>query len=400
MKNIWRQDFPQIRENEAYLDTAAMSLKPNNVIEAVDHYYRDLSVNIHRGMYRAGLLASDLYEKAREKTALFINALPEEIVFTRGTTSALNLVALSYGSSKLQKGDEIVTSELEHHSSFLPWQQLALRIGARIRFVPLDSSGRITVANFKSVLTAKTKVVALTYVSNVMGYETPIKEIIASAHERGVVVVVDAAQAVGHLKIDVRDLGADFLAFSGHKMLAPTGIGVLYGKKEFLDAMEPLEYGGDMNDEVGKDLSTWKEAPTRFEAGTMPVAAAIGLTEAIEYLEKVGLENIHRESIQLYKYTMAQLKKIEGVTIYNPDADMGIIAFNIEDVPAHDAVSFYADNGVALRAGHHCAMLVTKWLGISSCLRASFFLYNNYEDADLLIRTTKEAVKFFRTLGF
>lgn len=400
MKNIWRQDFPQIKADSIYLDTAAMSLKPQSVIDEIDHYYRDLSVNIHRGMYQEALEATRLYEEARTKIASFINAEIDETIFTRGTTASLNLVASSFGEQLISSGDEIVTSELEHHSSFLPWQALAKKKHAVLKFIPLSAEGRITVENFQKTITAKTKVVALTYVSNVMGYITPIREIIKLSHEFGATVVLDAAQAVQHMAIDVKTLDVDFLAFSGHKMLGPTGIGILYGKKALLDRMEPVEFGGDMNDEVAKDGSTWKETPYKFEAGTMPVASAIGMKTAIEYLQNIGLSNIDSMIRQLYKYTYAQLKKIPEITIYNPDTDTGIIAFNLNNVPSHDAVSYYDDKGICIRAGHHCAMLVTKWLGISSCLRASFYLYNTYEDADKLIQITKNAVKFFREMGF
>ncbi len=400
MKNIWRQDFPQINSESVYLDTAAMSFKPQAVIDEVNHYYHDLSVNVHRGMYQESLEASKLYEEARAKIAAFINASVEETVFTRGTTSSINLVASSYGLEMIGSGDEIITSELEHHSSFLPWQMVAKKKHAVLKFIPLSIEGRITVENFRKTITAKTKVVALTYVSNVMGYITPIQEIIEIAHEYGAVVVLDGAQAVQHMAIDVKALDVDFLAFSGHKMLGPTGIGILYGKKTLLDKMEPLELGGDMNEDVEKDFSTWKVTPYKFEAGTMPVASVIGMSKAIEYLQNIGLSNIDSMIRQLYKYTYAQLKKIPGITIYNPDADTGIIAFNLDNVPSHDAVSYFADKRICIRAGHHCAMLVTKWLGIPSCLRASFYLYNTYEEADKLIQTTKNAVQFFRELGF
>lgn len=400
MKNLWRQDFPQLKPGKCYLDSAAMSFKPESVIQAVDSYYRNLSVNVHRGMYEESIEATNLYESSRETIARFIHALPEETIFTSGATAGLNMVAFSYGLAHLQAGDEIITTELEHHSSFLPWQVVAQKTKAQLKFVPLSKTGRITVEAFRSVLTEKTKVVAITYVSNVMGYTTPIQEIISLAHQAGAIVVLDAAQAVQHLDVDVKSLDVDFLAFSGHKMLGPTGIGILYGKKSLLEKMEPFEYGGDMNDRVGKFRSEWKELPYRFEAGTMPVASAIGLAKAVRYLEGIGLEKVEQSIRALYKYTYTQLKKIPEVEIYNPDSDTGIIAFNLKNVPSHDAVTFYADKNVAIRSGHHCAQLVTKWLGIDSCLRASFFLYNDFEDADQFIQTTKEAILFFRMHGF
>ena len=400
MKNLWRKDFPQLQNGMVYLDTAATSLKPQVVIDSVNHYYRDLSSNIHRGMYEAAVESTRLYEETRETVAAFINAKPEEVVYTRGTTSGLNLVAFSYGLETLKEGDEIIVSELEHHSSFLPWQQVAKRTKAKLRFVPLNKEGRITVEGFKSVLNDKTKVVALTYVSNVMGFITPIKEIIRLAHLQGAKVIVDAAQAIQHLTIDVKDLDCDFLAFSGHKMLGPTGIGILYGKAELLSQMEPFEYGGDMNEDVEKVDSTWKRSPQKFEAGTMPIASVIGLSEAIKYLENIGLETIHQHIANVHRYAVAQLAKIEGVTIYNKGSETGIIAFNLDNVPSHDAISFFAEQQVALRAGQHCAKLICDWLGIHSCLRASIYLYNSYQDVDQFISSIKEAVTYFKELGF
>ncbi len=399
-KNRYRLDFPQLQDKPlVYLDSAASALKPQVVIDAINHYYQDLSVNIHRGIYDEAYEATRLYEETREIVAKFINASPEEVIFTRGATSALNLVALSYGMN-LTSEDEIITSELEHHSSVLPWQAIANKTKAKLVYVPLDSEGRITTESFKSVLSKKTKIVALTYVSNVMGYRTPLDEIIPLAHEIGAKVVVDAAQAAPHLKIDVRRLDVDFLAFSGHKMLGPTGVGVLYGKQELLNSMEPLELGGEMNEEVNKQHSVWKDSPYKFEAGTMPIASVIGLAKAVEYLTSAGIDTIEDYTKRIRNYAYQQLKKIEGIEIYNPTSDSSIIAFNIKNVHPHDAASYFAEKKVALRAGHHCAQLIIKWLGIEACLRASFYLYNTYEDADQLVQTAKAAVKFFRSVGF
>lgn len=400
-QNLWRKDFPQISgKDTVYLDNAATSLKPLSVIAALDHYYVDLSANVHRGVYKESYEATRLYEEAREKIAGFLHADPEEIVYTRGGTSAMNLVAMSYGMSRLGPGDEIIVSELEHHSSILPWQNVAKKTGARLVFVPLDANLRITVENFRSVLSEKTKVVALTYVSNVMGTITPIAPIIALAHEKGAVVVVDACQAVQHLRLDVRTLDCDFLAFSGHKMLGPTGIGILYGKKALLDAMDPVEFGGDMIDVVEKSESTWKDTPYKFEAGTMPIASVIGLGQAVDYFLASDMEKMEDHVRRLRQYAFTQLKKIPGVVIYNPDADTGIIAFNLEGVHSHDASSYFAEKNVCLRAGHHCAQLLIKKLGIEACLRASFYFYNTYADCDRFIESVKDAVKFFRKMGF
>lgn len=400
MNNPYTKDFPQLNNVGVYLDTAASSLKPKSVIDAINHYYSNLSSNINRGMYKASVESTMLYEEARTTVANFINAKESEIIFTRGTTNSLNTVAYAYGLENLKPGDEIITSELEHHSSFLPMQYIAKKTGASLKFVELSEGGRITVENFKKVLSDKTKIVALTYVSNVMGYITPIKEIIELAHEKSAVVIVDAAQAVQHIKVDVKDLNCDFLAFSGHKMLGPTGVGVLYAKKKHLKNMEPFEYGGDMNDDVNKDVSEWKPGPQKFEAGTMPIASVIGLKEAIHYLENATLENIHKLVSELHEYALKELNKLEGITIYNPDSETGIITFNIDRVPSHDSIGYLAEKEVDVRAGQHCAKLICDWLGVHSCLRASVYLYNTVSDVDIFVNAVKEAVEYFRKLGF
>lgn len=399
-KNQNRNDFPQLKDKPLiYLDSAASTLKPQVVIDEINHYYQDLSVNIHRGIYDEAYEATRLFEETRESVARFINASTEEIVFTRGTTASLNMVAQAYASI-LQEGDEIITSELEHHSSFLPWQAVAKKTKAKLVFVPLNEEGRITTEAFRSVLSPRTKIVALTYKSNVMGYTTPLETIIPLAHSVNAVVVIDAAQAAPHIKIDVKKLNPDFLAFSGHKMLGPTGVGILYGKYALLNALEPIEFGGEMNEEVNKDKSVWKDAPYKFEAGTMPIASVIALSKAIDYIESVGQSAIEDHTCRLRNYAYQQLKKIEGIEIYNPTSESSIIAFNIKNVHPHDAASYFAEKKVALRAGHHCSQLIIKWLHIEACLRASFYLYNTYEDADAFVQTVKSAVKFFRSVGF
>jgi cysteine desulfurase / selenocysteine lyase len=401
VENRFRKDFPKLNDpGYVYLDSAATSLKPQVVIDAVDHYYQKLSANIHRGVYFESYEATRLYEETRASIAAFIGADADEIVYTRGATSALNFVATAFGMTRLHAGDEIVVSELEHHSMLLPWQAVAAKTKATLRYVPLGSDGRITAAAVQSVLTSNTKIVALTAMSNVFGYQTPLLEIIPLAHAVGAIVVVDAAQAIQHVPIDVKKWDVDFLAFSGHKALGPTGIGVLFGKKALLRELEPIEYGGDMNDQVGKYVSEWKDIPHRFEAGTMPIAEVIGLGEAIQYLKQATLEVIEHDTTRLYRYTVSQLKKIPGITIYNHNSDAGIIAFNINNVHPHDAASFYAEQRVCLRAGHHCAQLVMQWLGIEASLRASLYFYNTYADADQFLQTTKEAVAFFQRVGF
>lgn len=392
-----KNDFPVLKQNPklSYLDSAASSLKPKCVIDKLDYYYNNLGVNVHRGVYNLSYEATDLYEEARNNISSFINAKFEEIVFTRGASQSLNLVALSYGMKYINEGDEIITSELEHHSSHMPWFNVAKVKKASIKYIPLNEEGRITVENFKKTLTDKTKVVALTYVSNVMGYITPIKEIIKICHERGIIVSVDGAQAVPHMKIDVKELDCDFLSFSGHKMLGPTGIGVLYGKLELLEKMDPIEFGGDMADVVTKDSQTYKDVPYKFETGTPIIASAIGLGEAVLYLDKVGLDEIAAYENLLAKEARRRLSLIEGVEVYNMTAETGVVAFNIKGVHPHDAASIYDKNGVCIRAGHHCAQLITSWLGQISTTRASFYFYNTMEDVDNLVNSVIEARDFF-----
>jgi cysteine desulfurase/selenocysteine lyase len=398
---IIKKDFPVLEDQTLiYLDTSASSLKPMVVLDAMDEYYKKYGVNVHRGVYNLSYIASAKYEEAREKVATHINAGIDEIVFTRGASSALNLVASSYGLNNLTSNDEIIVSELEHHSHVLPWQNVSNITGATLVYVPLNSDGRITVENFKKVLTSKTKVVALTYISNVMGYITPIEEIIKLSHEVGAVVSVDAAQAAPHKNMNVEKLDCDFLSFSGHKMLGPTGIGILYGKKKLLDAMPPIEFGGDMNDNVDKYSASWKDTPFKFETGTPPIAEAIGLGRAIEYLNTIGLCEIHQHEMMLRKYTVDQMKKIEDIEIYNETAETGIISFNIKGVHPHDAITFFDQENICMRAGHHCAQLVIKWLNVLATLRISFYLYNTKEDCDKFVNALKQARDFFKEMGF
>ena len=397
-----RTDFPVLTADDSfvYLDSAASSLTPSSVIDNLNDYYEKYGVNVHRGVYHLSYVATEKYNDARQKIANFINSDVNEVVFTRGASSALNLVALSYGYHVLAPGDEIIVSELEHHSSVLPWQQVAKNIGAKLVYVPLTDDGRITVDAFKRVLSDKTKVVALTYVSNVMGYITPLKEIIELAHETGAIVSVDAAQAAPHIPIDVRDLDCDFLSFSGHKMLGPTGIGVLFGKYKLLEQMTPLEYGGDMIDYVEKHDATYKNPPYKFETGTPPIAEAIGLGKAIDYLKEIGFEEIHDHEYNLAQYTIKKMQEIDGVTVYNPTSDTGVITFNIDGVHPHDAVTFFDGDNIAMRAGHHCAQLVIQWLDVVATLRISFYVYNTQADSDKFIASLKEAVAFFKSVGF
>lgn len=399
MQNILnlKKDFPVLVNNPdlIYLDSCASSLKPKVVIDKIDEYYNKYGVNVNRGVYSLSYHATTEYEESRDVVANFINAKPKEIVFTRGASSALNLVASSYGLANICEGDEIITSELEHHSNVLPWQNVAKVKKGVLKYIPLDSEGKITVDGFKKVLTNKTKVVALTYVSNVMGYITPIEEIIELAHSVGAIVIVDAAQAVPHMKVDVKALNCDFLAFSGHKMLGPTGVGVLYGKYKHLQKMEPIEFGGDMNDNVDLFEAHFKDAPYKFETGTPPIAEVIAFKEAIKYLENIGFDKIIAHQDMLTKYMMDKITKIEGVKVYNASATTGVVSFNIHDAHPHDVSTMFDEEHVALRAGHHCAQLITKWLEVPGTLRACVYIYNTLEDVDKFIEAVAKAAKYF-----
>ncbi|EAG6208787.1 TPA: cysteine desulfurase [Listeria monocytogenes] len=399
-----RADFPILAQeiNEkplAYLDNAATSQKPKQVIEALTHYYEFDNANVHRGVHTLAARATDAYESARGKVAKFIHAREvAEIIFTRGTTSAINLVVDSYAEANIEAGDEIVISYLEHHSNLIPWQQLAKRKGAVLKYIELEEDGTISVEQAKKTIGEKTKIVALAHVSNVLGTITPIKEIAAIAHQFGAVILVDGAQAVPHMEVDVVDLDADFYAFSGHKMMAPTGIGALYGKRELLDAMEPTEFGGEMIDFVELYDSTWKELPWKFEAGTPIIGGAIALGAAIDYLAEVGLENIHAHEQALASYAMEEMSKIEGITIYGTkDASKrcGLVTFNLEGAHPHDIATILDEDGVAIRAGHHCAQPLMKWLDVSSTARASFYIYNTKEEIDALIDGLKLTKEYF-----
>lgn len=395
--NQYKKDFPvyNLHPDLVYLDNAASSLKCKKVIDVLDYYYNDLGVNVNRGVYQLSYEATDLYENARQKIAHFINAETDEIVFTRGCSASINLVALSYGLENLKPNDEIIVSELEHHSNLIPWINVAKKTGASLKYIPLTKDGRISIENFKKVLSNKTRFVAINHVSNVMGYIAPIKEIITLAHQAGAVVSVDGAQAIPHMKVDVKDLDCDFYAFSGHKMCGPTGIGVLYGKKALLDKMSPVEFGGDMADEVSLFSATYKDTPYKFEAGTPIIAEAIGLGEACDYLSSVGFDYISENEHRLKERALAKILEIPEVEVYNPTCETGIISFNIKGVHPHDAASVLDKNMVCIRAGHHCAQPITRFLGQESTIRASFYFYNDEKDADALVASIKEAVNFF-----
>ncbi|MBU7227578.1 cysteine desulfurase [Staphylococcus pseudintermedius] len=397
------KDFPILEQQVngkrlAYLDSTATSQKPKQVIDALSDYYQRYNSNVHRGVHTLGSLATDGYEGARETVRRFIHAKYfEEIIFTRGTTAAINMIAHSYGDANVGEGDEIVVTQMEHHANLVPWQQLAKRQGATLKFIPMAEDGTITLEAVRDTVSERTKIVAIAHVSNVLGTINDIKAIAEIAHEHGAIISVDGAQSVPHMKVDVQDLNVDFYSFSGHKMLGPTGIGVLYGKREHLNQMEPTEFGGDMIDFVDLYDSTWTDLPTKFEAGTPLIAQAIGLQAAIEYIESIGFDAIHEHEQALTTYAYEQMSQIEGIDIYGPSKDKraGIITFNLKDVHPHDVATALDTEGVAVRAGHHCAQPLMKWLNVSSTARASFYIYNTKEDIDQLVEGLKQTKEFF-----
>lgn len=394
MKRDYRQDFPLLRENPiVYLDSAATAQRPDVVIEAEMEFYRNYNANPLRGLYSLGIEATDRYEEARECVAKFIHAASaKEIIFTRNATESLNLVAYSYGLSHLQKGDEIVVSILEHHSNQLPWRMVAEKTGAVVKYLECDRQGHISDADLQAAFSEKTKLVAVTQVSNVLGIRTPIEKIVALARKSGAVVVLDAAQSTPHMEVDVQKLGVDFLAFSGHKLMAPMGIGVLYGRKELLSEMPPFLTGGEMIQTVTRDKVVYAELPHKFEAGTVNGAGAWALAAAIRYLQEVGYEQIQKQELLLTTQLMDGLKKVLHVQIQgspDPKEHCGIVSFTIDGVHPHDVSSILDADGIAVRAGHHCAQPLMQQIGIMSTTRASMYFYNTEEDIEKLLASVQ-----------
>lgn len=380
-----------------YLDSAATSQKPISVLETVNRYYQTDNSNVHRGVHTLGSRATDAYEGAREKVARFICARStQEVVFTRGTTTAINLVAASYARSVCREEDEIVLTPLEHHSNLIPWQQAAKATGAALKYIPLQPDGSIRLEDVENTITERTKVVAVTYVSNVLGVINPVKEIAQIAHKQGAKILVDGAQSTPHMSVNMQDMDCDFYAFSGHKMCGPTGIGVLYGKKELLEQMEPVEFGGEMIDHVDLYESTWKGLPWKFEGGTPIIAGAVGLGAAIDFLQEVGLDWIHQHESELTEYAMQRLSEIDEITLYGPKEEhAGLVTFNLGDIHPHDVSTVLDAEGIAIRAGHHCCQPLMRWLEVSSTARASFYLYNNQADIDRLVEALQKTKEFF-----
>lgn len=383
----YRNDFPLLMQNKIiYIDNAATSQRPQCVIDAEGDFYKNYNANPLRGLYSLSVEATEVYESAREAVRKFIGAeKSNEIIFTRNTTESLNLVAYSYGLSNVKKGDEIVVSIMEHHSDLLPWQMVAKTCGAELKFIECAKDGSIDLEKVKELITSRTKIVAMTQVSNVLGREYPVKEIAKLAHEKGAVMVVDGAQSTPHMRVDVTDLDADFFAFSGHKLLAPMGIGVLYGKEELLEKMPPFLSGGEMIDSVTRTSAVYAELPHKFEAGTVNAAGAAGLKAAIDYIEKVGFDYIGEREIALTSRAIEKMKKIPHVNIIgseNADEHTGIVTFTIDNVHPHDISEILAADGIAVRAGHHCAQPLLTHLGLNSTARASFAFYNTEDEVD------------------
>lgn len=383
----YRNDFPLLMQNKIiYIDNAATSQRPQCVIDAEGDFYKNYNANPLRGLYSLSVEATEVYENAREAVRKFIGAeKSNEIIFTRNTTESLNLIAYSYGLSNVKKGDEIVVSIMEHHSDLLPWQMVAKTCGAELKFIECAKDGSIDLEKVKELITSRTKIVAMTQVSNVLGREYPVKEIAKLAHEKGAVMVVDGAQSTPHMRVDVTDLDADFFAFSGHKLLAPMGIGVLYGKEELLEKMPPFLSGGEMIDSVTRTSAVYAELPHKFEAGTVNAAGAAGLKAAIDYIGKVGFDYIGKREIALTSRAIEKMKKIPHVNIIgseNADEHTGIVTFTIDNVHPHDISEILAADGIAVRAGHHCAQPLLTHLGLNSTARASFAFYNTEDEVD------------------
>ena len=396
----YKKDFPILLENNiAYLDSGATTQKPREVIDAVDRYYKTQNANPHRGAYSLSIEATQVYEQTREKVAKFINSQSSsQIIFTKNASESLNLIAFSYGLDNLKKDDEIVLSIMEHHSNLVPWQYVAKKTGSKLKYMYINDNFELSDEEIKSKITDKTKIVGITHVSNVTGTINNVEEIIKYAHSKGAIVVLDASQSIPHMKIDVKKLDADFVVFSGHKMLSPLGIGVLYGKKELLENMTPFLMGGDMIEYVYEQETTYAPLPSKFEAGTQNVGGVVGLGAAIDYIEKVGYDNIEKIEKELVKYAKEELEKLKYVKLYmtsNENNHSAVISFNIIGVHPHDVASILDSQGVCVRSGNHCAQPLLRYLGIDSTCRASFYLYNTKEDVDRLVEAIKKAYKMF-----
>lgn len=400
MINSYKKDFPiLLKNNIVYLDSAATTQRPIQVINAIERFYKNSNANPHRGAYKLSIDATNVYDEARKKVAKFINAKSEkQIIFTRNASESLNLIAYCYGLEKITKEDKIVISIMEHHSNLVPWQYVSKKTGAKLEYMYINECGELTDEEIDKKIVSGTKIVGITHVSNVLGIINPIEKIIKKAHSVGAIVVVDASQSVPHMKIDVQKLDADFLVFSGHKMLAPLGIGVLYGKEELLNNIKPFLYGGDMIEYVYEQDATFAELPAKYEAGTQNVEGAVGLSSAIDYLENIGMGNVEKIEKELTKYALDEMQKLAFVTIYGTkdlESRGGVISFNVNGVHPHDVASVLDSENVCIRSGNHCAQPLLRYMGLDSTCRASFYIYNTKEDVDKLIEALYKTKKLF-----
>lgn len=400
-----RNDFPIFKKkingkDLVYLDNASTTQKPYSVINSITDFYSNYNSNIHRAVYQLAEEATELYEQSRKKIANFINVRPEEIIFTRNTTESINLIAHSWARSNLKKDDVIAITEIEHHSNIVPWQILCQEIGTRLDYVGIDESGFLDVEYLIELISSrKIKLVSISHMSNVLGTIVPIERIIKTAHQYDIPVIVDGAQSVPHMSVDAKNLDCDFLVFSAHKMLGPTGVGVLYAKKEFLEKMKPFISGGDMIKEVFKFHTNYNEVPYKFEAGTPNIADVVGFGAAVDYLEKIGMENIRKHEIYLTEYALESMQSLKYITIYGPmDSKFrgGVISFNIADIHPHDLATIMNDHGIAIRSGHHCAQVLMQRLDVPATSRASFYIYNTKEEIDKFVNAIKEAGRIFK----
>ena len=395
-----RNDFPAYRKKDGnfiYLDSASTSQKPEFVIDAMSSYYSSYAANIHRALYEIGEKATDKYEKVREKVKQFINVPDSHVViFTGGTTESINLIAYSWGSNNLSNVDQILITEMEHHSNIVPWQLLCSRSNASLNYIPIKKDGTLELGKLKENILPKTKLISLTHQSNVFGTINPLNNIIDEAKKIGAITVIDGAQAVPHMKVDIKKLGCDFYAFSGHKMLGPTGVGVLIARKNILEEIDPFMGGGEMINSVNMDESTWNEVPWKFEAGTPNIAQVIGLGAAIDYIQKIGIENIHQHEQELLHYGLDLLDQNKDVILYGKADNRGaVIPFNLDNIHPHDLAKFLDTDGICIRAGHHCAQPIMNKLGVSATARASFYLYNSKEDIEKLVECINKTVHIF-----
>ncbi len=399
-----KKDFPILERKIngfklVYLDNAATTQKPQSVIDAITSYYTGFNANVHRGLHTLAEEATSAMEKTRDKTAAFIGGVKrEEVVFTRNATESINLVASSWGKKNIKQGDRIVITQMEHHANLVPWIMLAKETGADLVYIPITRDGYLDLSDIKNIINSQTKIVALTHMSNVLGTINPVEEIIELAHKNNAFVLIDGAQSVPHLPVDVKALDADFYVFSAHKMLGPTGVGVLYAREEILNEMEPINFGGEMISEVRFDFADWAELPMKFEAGTPNIADLVAFAPALDYLSKIGMDKIRQHEIEITTYGLEELRKLDYIKIFGPDNPLdrgGVISFVDNKIHPHDLAQFLDSKGVAVRAGHHCAQPLVKLLGVPSMARASFYIYNSRDEVDKLVEALKQARRYF-----